>query len=185
MRPLAPSATIGITSIQPSLVMNSTSPPNAATGTSNATGNCKAFIQKMIVNVPTSEVSCLVAIRDSANANAAAIAARFNLSHYSVQDARSNDPLQEVGVNADLGSAIFGLQPGGVTNAIVVGNNKLVFAALTGITPVRPAELPEVEELLDELLELEELLGVKVDLATPRELHRRIRDRVLSEATPI
>lgn len=77
--------------------------------------------------------------------NAAAIAARFNLSHYSVQDARSNDPLQEVGVNADLSSAIFGLQPGGVTNAIVVGNNKLVFAALTGITPVRPAELSEVE----------------------------------------
>lgn len=34
-------------------------------------------------------------------------------------------------------------------------------------------------------MDLEELLGVKVDLATPPELHRRIREKVLAEATPI
>jgi predicted nucleotidyltransferase len=34
-------------------------------------------------------------------------------------------------------------------------------------------------------VELEELLGVRVDLLTPNELPRRFRARVLSEATPI
>ena len=34
-------------------------------------------------------------------------------------------------------------------------------------------------------VQLEDLLGVKVDLATPEELHRRIRAKVLAEATPI
>lgn len=33
--------------------------------------------------------------------------------------------------------------------------------------------------------ELEELLGVKVDLVTPNELPKRFRARVVSEATPI
>ncbi len=33
--------------------------------------------------------------------------------------------------------------------------------------------------------ELEELLGVRVDLMTPNELPKRFRARVLSEATPI
>ncbi len=32
---------------------------------------------------------------------------------------------------------------------------------------------------------LEKLLGVRVDLATPEELHRRIRAKVLAEAAPI
>ncbi len=34
-------------------------------------------------------------------------------------------------------------------------------------------------------IELEELLGVKVDLLTPKELPQRIRARVLAEATAI
>ncbi|HEU0122520.1 MAG TPA: peptidylprolyl isomerase [Bryobacteraceae bacterium] len=79
-----------------------------------------------------------------APANAAAIAAKYNLNIYSVQEARSNDPLQEIGAAPDFTSAIFSLQPGGVTNAIVVGN-KLAIGVLKGITPVRPAELAEVE----------------------------------------
>lgn len=33
--------------------------------------------------------------------------------------------------------------------------------------------------------DLQEMLGVRVDLSTPAELHRRIRDRVLAEARPI
>ncbi len=77
--------------------------------------------------------------------NAAAIAAKFGLNHYTVQEARAGDPLQEVGVSQDLSSAIFGLQPGGVTGAIVAGNNKLAVAVLTGITASRPSELAEVE----------------------------------------
>ena len=34
-------------------------------------------------------------------------------------------------------------------------------------------------------IELEELLGIKVDVRTPFELHTRFRDRVLAEARPI
>jgi len=78
--------------------------------------------------------------------NAAAIAAKYNLNHYSVQEARGGDPLQEIGVSPDFTSAIFGLQAaGGVTNAIVAGNNKLAIGVLTGITAPRPSELSEVE----------------------------------------
>jgi peptidyl-prolyl cis-trans isomerase D len=77
--------------------------------------------------------------------DAAAIAAKHGLSHYSVQDARASDPIQEIGVSEDFSSNVFSLQQGGVTNAIVVGNNKMVVAALTGITAPRPADLSEVE----------------------------------------
>lgn len=34
-------------------------------------------------------------------------------------------------------------------------------------------------------IELEELLGIKVDVRTPFELHTRFRDKVLAEARPI
>jgi peptidyl-prolyl cis-trans isomerase D len=77
--------------------------------------------------------------------NAAAIAAKYNLNHYSVQDAGAGDPLQEIGVSQDFSSSVFALQPGGVTNAIVAGNNKLAIGVLNGITPPRPSELSEVE----------------------------------------
>lgn len=77
--------------------------------------------------------------------NAAAIAAKYNLNHYSVQEARPSDPLQEIGVNQDFASAVFSLQPGGVSNGIVIGNNKIAIGVLQGITPVRRAELNEVE----------------------------------------
>jgi peptidyl-prolyl cis-trans isomerase D len=76
---------------------------------------------------------------------AAAIAAKFNLNHYTVQDAGPNDPIQEIGVSQDFSGAISSLQPGGVTNTLVVGTNKLAIGVLTGITPPRPSELAEVE----------------------------------------
>ena len=78
--------------------------------------------------------------------NAAAIAAKYNLSHYAVQEARAGDPLQEIGGAQDFSSSLFALPAvGGVTNAIVAGNNKLAIGVLTGITPPRPSELSEVE----------------------------------------
>jgi peptidyl-prolyl cis-trans isomerase D len=78
--------------------------------------------------------------------NAAAIAAKYNLNHYSVQEARAGDPLQEIGVSQDFSSSVFALPAvGAVTNAIVAGNNKLAIGVLTGITPPRPSELAEVE----------------------------------------
>ena len=77
--------------------------------------------------------------------NAAAIAAKYNLNHYTVQEARPSDPLQEIGVNQDFSSAVFSLQPGGVSNGIIIGNNKIAIAVLQGITPIRNAELTEAE----------------------------------------
>ena len=77
--------------------------------------------------------------------DAVAIAAKYNLNHYTVQEARASDPLQEIGVNQDFSSAVFSLSPGGVTNGIVIGNNKIAIGVLQGITPVRNAELNEVE----------------------------------------
>lgn len=81
--------------------------------------------------------------------NAAAIAAKYNLNHYAVQEARAGDPLQEIGVSQDFTSSLFALPAAGaVTNAIVVGNNKLAIGVLTGITPPRPSELSEVESAI-------------------------------------
>lgn len=75
----------------------------------------------------------------------AEIAAKHGLSYYQVQNAGAQDPLQEIGISPDFWAAIAGLQPGGVTNIIVSGANKLAFGVLTGVTPARPAELSEVE----------------------------------------
>jgi len=78
--------------------------------------------------------------------NGVAIAEKYNLSFYAVQEARAGDPLQEIGGAQDFSSSLFALPAvGGVTNAIVAGNNKLAIGVLTGITPPRPSELGEVE----------------------------------------
>lgn len=77
--------------------------------------------------------------------DAAAIAAKYDLAFYSVANARATDPLQEIGVNEDFSSAVFSTKQGDVTNAIIIGNSKIAIGAVTGITPPRPAELPEVE----------------------------------------
>lgn len=97
--------------------------------------------------------------------NAVAIAAKYNLNHYTVQEARAGDPLQEIGVAQDFSSSLFSLPAvGGVTNAIVAGNNKLAIGVLTGITAPRPSELSEVEAAIrSQLTEQKsfELLAVK------------------------
>jgi peptidyl-prolyl cis-trans isomerase D len=77
--------------------------------------------------------------------NAAAIAAKAGLSHYSVQDAAPNTPLQEIGVVAEFEGAIQSLQAGGVTAVMVTPGNKLAVGTVTAVTPARPALLSEVE----------------------------------------
>lgn len=75
----------------------------------------------------------------------AQIAQQFNLNHYVVQNASSNDPVQEIGINAEFGGTMFGLQKGGVTPLVTAPGNKIAFGVLTGISPSRNAELAEVE----------------------------------------
>ncbi|MBM3785905.1 MAG: hypothetical protein FJW30_16195 [Acidobacteria bacterium] len=77
--------------------------------------------------------------------NGAAIAAKFGLAHFSVADAASGGPLQEVGLVQELDGALFSAQKGGVTNLVVAPGNKMVFGVVNNIAPPRPAEFNEVE----------------------------------------
>ena len=86
----------------------------------------------------------------------AQIAQQFNLNHYVVQNASSSDPVQEIGINAEFGGTMFGLQKGGVTPLVTAPGNKIAFGVLTGISPSRNAELSEVETQVRE-----QLTGVK------------------------
>jgi peptidyl-prolyl cis-trans isomerase D len=90
-------------------------------------------------------------------ASGAQIAQQFNLSHYVVQNAGSNDPIQEIGINAEFAGSMFGLQKGGVTPVVTAPGNKVAIGVLTGVTPARPAELAEV---MDQVRE--QATGVKV-----------------------
>ncbi len=82
----------------------------------------------------------------------AQIAQQFNLNHYVVQNASANDPVQEIGINAEFGGTMFGLQKGGVTPLVTAPGNKIAFGVLTGISPSRNAELAEVESQVREQL---------------------------------
>ena len=84
--------------------------------------------------------------------SAAQIAQQFNLNHYVVQNATGNDPVQEIGINAEFGGSMFGLQKGGVTPLVTAPGNKIAFGVLTGIAPSRNAELAEVEAQVREQL---------------------------------
>lgn len=84
--------------------------------------------------------------------SAAQIAQQFNLNHYVVQNALQTDPIQEIGINAEFGGTMFSLQKGGVTPLVTAPGNKIAFGVLTGISPVRNAELAEVEPQVREQL---------------------------------
>ncbi|MCD2339189.1 nucleotidyltransferase family protein [Ideonella azotifigens] len=50
---------------------------------------------------------------------------------------------------------------------------------------IEPLDGASLYDLAGLHVELEELLGVKVDLVTPRGLPKRSRDRIISEALPV
>lgn len=78
-------------------------------------------------------------------ADAAQLAQKFGASYYQVKDAAPGDPLQEIGLNKEMGDAVTALQKGGVTSVVPAPGNKLAMAVLTGITATRPSELAEAE----------------------------------------
>ncbi|MBM3769497.1 MAG: hypothetical protein FJW32_29320, partial [Acidobacteria bacterium] len=77
--------------------------------------------------------------------NAAAIAAKYNLAHYNVNEASSRAPIPEIGVVDEFDSAVFTAEKGKITNLVVAQGNRMAFAIVNNIVPARPAELAEVE----------------------------------------
>lgn len=77
--------------------------------------------------------------------DAAQLAQKSGANYYQVKDALPGDPLQEIGMNKEMGDSVTALQKGGVTGIVTAPGNKLAIATLTGITPSRPSELNEVE----------------------------------------
>jgi peptidyl-prolyl cis-trans isomerase D len=79
------------------------------------------------------------------------IAQQLNIGYHHVEKAGPSDPIQEIGISAELETALTGLAKGAVTPIIAAGN-KLVVAAVTEVHPARPAELPEVENQIRDTL---------------------------------
>ena len=77
--------------------------------------------------------------------NAAAIAAKYNLAHYNVNEAASRTPIPEIGVVDEFYAAVFSAEKGKITNLVVAQGNRMAFAVVNNISPARPAELAEVE----------------------------------------
>lgn len=84
--------------------------------------------------------------------NAAQIAAKYNLVYVDAQNVSKGQPIQEVGVNAELEATVAGLKAGDVSPVMQVAPTKLAIAALTNIQPPRPSALPEVEAQIRENL---------------------------------
>ena len=74
-----------------------------------------------------------------------AIAKKFGLTAIPVENAGPGDPIPELGVSAELSSAVTSIQKGDVTPVIQAGANRLAVAVLKSITPGRQSELNEVE----------------------------------------
>jgi peptidyl-prolyl cis-trans isomerase D len=73
------------------------------------------------------------------------LARKLNVPFYHVEKAGPNDPIQEIGVSKDLFDSLASVNKGGVTPTIAVPGNKIAIAVLRDVTPVRQAELNEVE----------------------------------------
>jgi peptidyl-prolyl cis-trans isomerase D len=76
---------------------------------------------------------------------AAAIAAKLGLDLVKVDNLKPGQTVPLFGNNPDFNDAVSSLPQGGVTSVMQAPGNKLVVTVVTGITPPRPAELPEVE----------------------------------------
>jgi peptidyl-prolyl cis-trans isomerase D len=73
------------------------------------------------------------------------IAAKYNLTAVKVERAGRNEPIPEVGTNAELDGALATAKVNEVTPVIQVSPTKLAVAVVTQVFPARPAELAEVE----------------------------------------
>ncbi len=79
-------------------------------------------------------------------AQAEAIAKKYNLKFYDLNNVTTTTPLPEVNTQQDVSSAIFGAQKGAVTNVVNMDTQgKAAFAVVTGIAPSHNAEYAEVQ----------------------------------------
>lgn len=86
------------------------------------------------------------------------IAQKYDLAHYQVQNYGSNESIPEIGTSPEMDSAVAGLKANDVTQPVQVAPTKMAIAAVTQVTPARPAQLPEVENQIRE-----QLIGQRVN----------------------
>ena len=88
---------------------------------------------------------------------------KLNAGMYKVEKAGANDPIQEIGVSRELFDALASVQKGGVTPVIAAPGNKLAFAVLREVVPVRPSELNEVDSKVRDRVAAEKARQMAVD----------------------
>jgi hypothetical protein len=81
------------------------------------------------------------------------IAQKFRLSYHQVQNfGGRGESLPEIGSSVQLESALAGLRAGQVSEPVQVSPDKMAIAAVTQVTPPRPAQLAEVANQIREQL---------------------------------
>ncbi|MBI4892194.1 MAG: peptidyl-prolyl cis-trans isomerase [Acidobacteria bacterium] len=78
------------------------------------------------------------------------LAAANGITAVKAENVAKGEPVQGVGVSVEFNEAVAALPKNGVTPIIQVGQNKLVVAQVTEITPSRPAQFAEVEDKVKE-----------------------------------
>lgn len=83
-----------------------------------------------------------------------------------VQNLKGGDPFPEIGVNAELHTALNGLKPNEVAPPVTVTGNKVVIAQLTGVVPAHPSPFETVKSQVEASVrqrKLNDLLGKKAN----------------------
>ena len=73
------------------------------------------------------------------------IAAQYHLEVVKADKAAPGAPIAGVGQSPDLDSALASMRKGDVSPVVQVSPTRLAVAEVTGVTPVRPLDLPEVD----------------------------------------
>ncbi len=97
--------------------------------------------------------------------SAVAIAAQFGATPVTVTDADQGAAIPTVGVSPEIDNALAGMKKNEVSPVLVLPANRLAVVELTGRTPVRMAELNEVEAKVRDALVDQRANGFALDKA--------------------
>jgi hypothetical protein len=99
------------------------------------------------------------------------IAAKYNLTAVQVDSAGRNEPIPEVGTNAELDNALAEAKVNEVTPVLQVSPSKLAVAVVNRVVAARPSEFAEVEHSIRQRLtdsKAQQLAAQKLKEATER-----------------
>jgi len=74
------------------------------------------------------------------------VAADLNMQLVRADGIEANQPVPEIGVNADFDQSITGLKKGEVSQPVALPGNKIALAVVTDVIPSRPATFAEVQD---------------------------------------